>query len=157
MEMDADGNVIPKTPQAAIMAATAYLAAHPPPEGDPKRAMHKSALTGLGLVGAALHQEAPTEPKKKAPVRFDRSPTPSSEEEDHDLPRRNTWHPAKPLLENRVKFVHCIVIIMHCLPKLFSQARFVFLKRPILIQTQNPGPPDYFVVGYVLQNGAFSN
>src|SRR4051812_17445232 len=23
------------------------------------------------------------------------------------------WHPAKPLLENRVDFVHCIVIIMH--------------------------------------------
>src|SRR3954464_13605172 len=46
MDMDADGNIIPKTPQAAIMAATAYLAAHPPPEGDPKRAMHRSALTG---------------------------------------------------------------------------------------------------------------
>src|SRR3954465_15034610 len=25
------------------------------------------------------------------------------------------WHPAKPLLENRVEFVHCIVIIMHYL------------------------------------------
>jgi hypothetical protein len=81
MEMDADGTIIPKTPQAAIIAATAYLVAHPPPEGDPKRAMHKSALTGLELVGAALHQEAPTEPKKKATVRFNRSPTPSSEEE----------------------------------------------------------------------------
>src|SRR4051812_1879274 len=33
MEMDADGNVILKTPQAATMAATVYLAAHPPPEG----------------------------------------------------------------------------------------------------------------------------
>src|SRR3954471_1550273 len=89
MEMDADGNVIPKTPQAAIMAATAYLVAHPPLEGDPKRAMHKSALTGLGLVGAALHGEAPTEPKKKAAVRFNYSPTPSSEEKEHDLPRRH--------------------------------------------------------------------
>src|SRR3954465_12366601 len=49
MEMDSDGNVIPKTPQDAIMAATASLASHPPPKGDPKRAMHKSALTGLGL------------------------------------------------------------------------------------------------------------
>src|SRR4051812_48557436 len=88
MEMYADDNVILKTLQAAIMAATAYLAAHPPLEGDPKRAMHKSALTGLGLVGSALHQEAPAEPKKKALVRFDRSPTPSSEDEEHDLPRR---------------------------------------------------------------------
>src|SRR3954468_10774215 len=89
MEMDDDGNVIPKTPQAAIMAATAYLASHPPPEGDPKRAMHKYALTGLGLVGAALHGEAPVEPRKKAAVRFNRSPTPSSEDEEHDLHRRH--------------------------------------------------------------------
>src|SRR3954469_14659016 len=29
------------------------------------------------------------------------------------------WHPAKPLLENRVVFVHCIVVIMHCLSELF--------------------------------------
>src|SRR5215216_1646689 len=89
MEMDADDNVIPKMPQAAIMEATAYLASHPPPEGDPKRAMHKSTLTGLGLVGVALHGEAPAEPKKKAAVRFNRSPTPSSEDEEHDLPRRH--------------------------------------------------------------------
>src|SRR3954463_11911669 len=87
MDMDADGNIIPKTPQAAIMAATAYLVAHPPPEGDPKRAMHKSALTGLGLIGAALHEDAPPDPKKKAPARRDRSPTPSSEEEE-EIPRR---------------------------------------------------------------------
>src|SRR3954463_1372601 len=89
MEMDADGNIIPKTPQAAIMAATTYLASHPPPVGDPKRTMHNSALAGLGLIGAALHGEAPTEPKKKATVRFNRSPTPSSDEEEHDLPRRH--------------------------------------------------------------------
>jgi hypothetical protein len=89
MEMDADDNVIPKTPQAAIMAATAYLASHPPPEGDPKRAMHKSALTGLGLIGATLHGEAPVEPKKKATVRFNRIPTPSFEDEEHNLPRRH--------------------------------------------------------------------
>src|SRR4051812_8231282 len=84
MEMDADGNVILKTPQAAIMAAIAYLASHPPPKGDPKRAMHKSVLTGLGLVGAALHREAPAEPKKKAAVRLNRIPTPSSEDEEHE-------------------------------------------------------------------------
>src|SRR3954465_15596097 len=59
MEMDANDNIIPKTPQAAIITPTVYLAVHLPLEGDPKRAMHKSALTGLGLVEAALHQEAP--------------------------------------------------------------------------------------------------
>src|SRR4051812_9167767 len=31
------------------------------------------------------------------------------------------WHPAKPLLENRVVFVHCIAIIMHCLSELIRK------------------------------------
>src|SRR3954471_10599085 len=48
------------------------------------------------------------------------------------------WHPAKPLLENRVEFVHCIVIIMHCLPKLFRKARFRFLKRPDFYSNAKP-------------------
>src|SRR4051812_17533143 len=73
MEMDVNGNVIPKTPQAPIMAATTYFASHPPPVGDPKSAMHKSTLARLGLVGSALHGEAPAELKKKAVVRFNRS------------------------------------------------------------------------------------
>src|SRR3954465_2514972 len=54
LEMDANDNVIPKTPQAAIMAATTYIASRPPLVGDPKRAMHKSTLAGLGIVGVAL-------------------------------------------------------------------------------------------------------
>src|SRR4051812_38140656 len=64
------------------------LASHPPPMGDLESAMHKSALAGLGLVGAAIHDEAPAEPKKKATVRFNRSLTPSSDEAEHDQPRR---------------------------------------------------------------------
>src|SRR3954471_21377529 len=31
------------------------------------------------------------------------------------------WHPAKPLLENRVEFVHCIVVIMHCCQNYFRK------------------------------------
>ena len=88
MAMDANGVVMPKTPQAAIMAAPTYLASHPPLANDPKMAMHKSALAGLGLIGAALHDEAPAELKRKVVVRFNRSPTPSSDEDEHDLPRR---------------------------------------------------------------------
>src|SRR4051812_48144957 len=65
MSMDVNGNVIPKTPQAAIMAATTYLMSHPPSVGDPKSAMHKSTLDGLGLVGAALHDELPRSQRKK--------------------------------------------------------------------------------------------
>src|SRR3954468_5248451 len=40
------------------------------------------------------------------------------------------WHPAKPLLENRVEFMHCIVIIICCVPKLISKTYFCFLKTP---------------------------
>src|SRR3954469_7142217 len=89
MEMDADGNVIPKTPQAAIMAATSYLAAHPPPEGDPKRAMHKSALTDSDLSELRSTKMLLRSRRRRKKTRHDRSPTPSSEEEEeHDLPRR---------------------------------------------------------------------
>ena len=70
------------------MAATAYLASHPPSVGDPKSAMHKSVLDDLRLVGAALHDEAPAEQKKKSAVKITRSRTSSSEQEEHDLPRR---------------------------------------------------------------------
>jgi Ni,Fe-hydrogenase I cytochrome b subunit len=49
------------------------------------------------------------------------------------------WHPAKPLLENRVEFVHCIVIIMHCLLKLFRKNLFYFSKTPHPNSNAKPG------------------
>ena len=72
------------------------------------------------------------------------------------------WHPAKPLLENRVVFVHCIimtacschhatlhlsiVIILHFARiKLFQKNPVLFSKRPDFVQTQNPGCSGYFV------------
>src|SRR4051812_13892343 len=36
-------------------------------------------------------------------------------------------------------FVHCLVIIVHCLLKTISKQRFLFSKRPVLHSTQNPG------------------
>src|SRR3954469_17220314 len=50
------------------------------------------------------------------------------------------WHPAKPLLENRVEFVHRIVIILHCSHKTIFRKAVCFLKRPLFIQTSKPGP-----------------
>src|SRR4051812_19474722 len=41
---------------------------------------------------------------------------------------------------------------MHCLPKLFSQHPFCFLKRPNFNQISNPGSPDYFVVRFRFAN-----
>ena len=54
MTVDTRGNVIPKTPQAAVMAATMYLLNNQPPAGDPRAAMHRSTIAGLGLIEAAL-------------------------------------------------------------------------------------------------------
>src|SRR4051812_6450573 len=79
---------MPKPPQSAVMEATTYLAANPPLAGDPRYAIHKSMIAGLGLVGAALDGEATPKPKKEVALKFTRSRTPSSDEEEHDLPRR---------------------------------------------------------------------
>src|SRR3954451_20396575 len=67
------------------------------------------------------------------------------------------WHPAKPLLENRVEFVHCIVIIMHCLPKLFSQSR-LFSKTPRLLFKRQNRVPGIFCFGrYRFADGPFKS
>src|SRR3954469_4576879 len=67
------------------------------------------------------------------------------------------WHPAKPLLENRVEFVHCIVIIMHCLPKLFSQSRFVSKTPRLLFKRQNRVPGIFCFGRYRFADGPFKS
>src|SRR4051812_29911920 len=65
------------------------------------------------------------------------------------------WHPAKPLLENRVEFVHCIVIIMHCLPKSnFENLIFVF-QTPQLNLNAKPRPSGLFCCRLCFANDAF--
>jgi hypothetical protein len=54
MAIDHDGNIIPKTPEAAVLAVTTYLQSMQPPEDDPRAAIHRSALHRLGIVGAAI-------------------------------------------------------------------------------------------------------
>jgi hypothetical protein len=54
MSVDAGGNIIPKTPQAAIVPAQTYLLATQLAANDPRAAMHHSTLACLGLVGATL-------------------------------------------------------------------------------------------------------
>ena len=54
MSVDSAGNIKPKTPQAAIVAAQTYLLSTQPPPEDPRAAIHRSALMGLGMVGNAL-------------------------------------------------------------------------------------------------------
>jgi hypothetical protein len=54
MSVDARANIIPKTPEATLMAAQTYLLATQPAVDDPRADMHHSALARLGLVGATL-------------------------------------------------------------------------------------------------------
>src|SRR3954462_9403329 len=65
------------------------------------------------------------------------------------------WHPVKPLLENRVEFVHCIVIIMHCLPKTIFATPVLFSKTPHLYSNAKPGAPEYFVLPLSVCKGSY--
>jgi hypothetical protein len=51
---DEQGNIIPKTPEAALVAAQGYLYTTRPNLGDPREHMHRAALNGLKMVGNKL-------------------------------------------------------------------------------------------------------
>ena len=71
-----------KTPQGALIAATTYLLSNQPPAGDPRAALHRSTIAGLGLIGAALtpgkkrnaEGAVATRRPDRSPPRGDRSP-----------------------------------------------------------------------------------
>jgi hypothetical protein len=54
LSVDEQGNIIPKTPEAALVAAQAYLHTTRPNPGDPREHMHRTALNGLKMVGNKL-------------------------------------------------------------------------------------------------------
>jgi hypothetical protein len=54
LSVDKQGNIIPKTPEAALVAAQAYLHTTRPNPGDPREHMHRAALNGLKMVGNKL-------------------------------------------------------------------------------------------------------
>jgi hypothetical protein len=54
LSVDEQGNIIPKTPKAALVAAQAYLHTTRPSPGDPREHMHRAALQGLKMVGNKL-------------------------------------------------------------------------------------------------------
>jgi hypothetical protein len=54
LSVDEQGNIIPKTPEAALLAAQAYLHKTLPNPGDPREHMHRAALQGLKMVGNKL-------------------------------------------------------------------------------------------------------
>jgi hypothetical protein len=54
LSVDEQGNIIPKTPEAALVAAQAYLYTTRPNPGEPREHMHRAALNGLKMVGNKL-------------------------------------------------------------------------------------------------------
>jgi hypothetical protein len=54
LSVDERGNIMPKTPEAALVAAQAYLYTTQPNPGDLREHMHRAALQGLRLVGNKL-------------------------------------------------------------------------------------------------------
>jgi hypothetical protein len=54
LSVDEKGNIIPKTPKAALVAAEAYLHTTRPNPGDPREHMHRAALQGWKMVGNKL-------------------------------------------------------------------------------------------------------
>jgi hypothetical protein len=54
LSVDEQGNIIPKTPKAALVAAQAYLYTTRPSPRDPREHMHRAVLDGLKMVGNKL-------------------------------------------------------------------------------------------------------
>jgi hypothetical protein len=54
LSVDEQGSIIPKTPEAALVATQAYLHTTRPNPGDPREHTHRAALQGLKMVGNKL-------------------------------------------------------------------------------------------------------
>jgi hypothetical protein len=54
LSVDEQGNIMPKTPEAALVAAQTYMYTKQPNPGDPREHMYRAALQGLRLVGNKL-------------------------------------------------------------------------------------------------------
>jgi hypothetical protein len=54
LSVDGQVNIIPRTPEAALVEAQAYLLTTRPSPGDPREHMHRAALNGLNMVGHKL-------------------------------------------------------------------------------------------------------
>jgi hypothetical protein len=54
LSADDQGNIMPKTPEAALVAPQAYMYTMQPYPGDPREHMYRAALQGLRLVGNKL-------------------------------------------------------------------------------------------------------
>lgn len=89
LTMDAEGNLIAKTPQVAIVAARVYLQSIQPPEGDPRAKLHNSTIAGLGLIVSAL------ETGKASAAHTPKTAEPASGKQAKEDPPRRSRSPRK--------------------------------------------------------------
>jgi hypothetical protein len=54
-----EGDFIQETPEAALVAAQAYLLTTRPEPGDPREDMHRAAIRSLGIVGSKIREKGP--------------------------------------------------------------------------------------------------
>jgi hypothetical protein len=87
-----EDNFIQETPEAALVAAQAYLLTTRPEPGDPREDMHRAAIRSLGIVGSKIREKGPetksTSYKENQKEEFkynfaDNEHSESSEEERH--------------------------------------------------------------------------
>jgi hypothetical protein len=91
LSVDEQGNIIPKTPEAALVAAQAYLHTTRPSLGDPREHMHRAALQGLKMEEAyrnkGIHKpRSPSRhnnPRHRSRSRRSRTPSPGQ----HNSPK----------------------------------------------------------------------
>ena len=68
MSLDKNGNVIPKTPAAAVLARATYLQVTQPPEGYPRAEQHRQAILGMGMIGARLGPNETRQPEARRKI-----------------------------------------------------------------------------------------
>ena len=93
MSLDANDNVIPKTPAAAVLAVATYLQVTQPPEGDPRTKQHRQAILGMGMIRAKLGTKETLQPE--AAPRREASPRRNPQEQEEEHPRRNCEAPRR--------------------------------------------------------------
>jgi hypothetical protein len=112
LSVDEQGNIMPKTPKAALVATQTYLYTMQPNPGDPREHMHRAALYGLRLVGnklTAKEEEAyrnkgthkprsphrHNSPRRRSCSRRSRSPLPKYHESPRHGGTRRSRTPSK--------------------------------------------------------------
>jgi hypothetical protein len=83
LSVDEQGNIMPKTPEAALVAVQTYMYTTQPNPGDPTEHMHRAALHGLRLVGNKLTAKEEEAYRNKGTLK-PRSP------HHHNSPRRKS-------------------------------------------------------------------